>query len=76
MVGKLPHDKSFQKQTLDQSLVKSITCGEKLYFFSYVGSIQPMKYIYNNEKERKRKKKEEKESIRKNPYKLGKILTN
>ena len=49
-------------------LLKDCSCGEKVYFFSYLGSIQPMKYIYiyNNKKERKRKQ----ERIRKNPYKL------
>ena len=34
----------------------SYSCGEKLYFFSYMGSIQPMKYIYNTTKKKEEKK--------------------
>ena len=52
-------------------------CGEKLYFFSYLESIQPMKYIYiyiyiyiTTE----RKEKGRKERIKENPYKLGIII--
>ena len=36
-------------------------CREKLCFFSFLGSIQPMKYIYSDRKERKRKKRKNKE---------------
>ena len=36
-------------------------CREKLCFFSFLESIQPMKYIYSDRKERKRKKRKNKE---------------